>query len=294
MKKIAFLFLTIENINFPAIWDKYLKNNKRKISIYIHAKRPEKVTWHADDVLGKIHETEWGFITRAYLELMAEAFKDAANFKFVTISESCVPIKSFADFYDAATGDEDSWIARMQLTRYDLEHRLSKAEGKPPLQHIMKHAARFCLNREHVEQLLQRSPQLEYFHNMHVGDEFFLSVLQPLKHCKNFAVTYDDWDYVENIKREIKTKIRKLYEKQEKTRDKRIDYGQQIKTLQNHFNDIAKNPKTITDVADDLMKIKKCKSFFYRKFSADSNIGEYWKEIIGASSAAATNTRQKK
>ena len=41
-----------------------------------------------------------------------------------------------------------------------------------------------------------------------------------------------------------------------------------------------KNPKTITDVEPDLENIKKCNSYFYRKFSKESNIADYWKEII--------------
>lgn len=278
MKKIAFLFLTICDINFPKIWNKYLKNNKQKYTIYIHAKYTDKVSWHADDVLAKIHKTEWGFITRAYLELMKKAYDDTDNYKFITISESCVPIQSFTQLYNSATTDPDSWISKMHISKYDKEARLSKTENRPI--NIIKHSARFCLNREHVKQLLDRESQLEYFHNMHVGDEFFLSVLSPIKHYKNFAITFDDWDYVEKQKQEIKIKIQKLYEKQEKIKDKRINYNSEIKTLQNKFQDIAKNPKTIISVENDLMRIKKCQSFFYRKFSQDANIDKYWNEII--------------
>jgi hypothetical protein len=35
MKKIAFLFLIIDNPNFPEIWDKYLDGNEDKYTIYI-------------------------------------------------------------------------------------------------------------------------------------------------------------------------------------------------------------------------------------------------------------------
>ena len=43
-KKIAFLFLTLENPNFPKIWDKYFRSHKDKYSIYIHPKYPELLT----------------------------------------------------------------------------------------------------------------------------------------------------------------------------------------------------------------------------------------------------------
>ena len=42
--KIAFLFLTIDNVKFPKIWDYYFKNNLNKINIYCHPKNPENVT----------------------------------------------------------------------------------------------------------------------------------------------------------------------------------------------------------------------------------------------------------
>jgi len=43
-KKIAFLFLTLSNPNFPDIWDKYFKGNEDKYSIYIHPKNPNEVS----------------------------------------------------------------------------------------------------------------------------------------------------------------------------------------------------------------------------------------------------------
>jgi hypothetical protein len=106
---------------------------------------------------------------------------------------------------------------------------------------------------------------------MQVGDEYFLSVLYPLKNVRDFAVTYDDWEYIDNKKRIIKEK--------QSTVEK---YGSEWKKLQEKYNLIAKSPKTIVNVTldNDLEKIKKCDSYFYRKFSKDSNIQNYWKSII--------------
>ena len=100
MKKIAFLFLILDNPNFPKIWNSYFRNNKNKYSIYIHPKFPEKTVWKKKNIIQNLHETSWGFITEAYLELLKEAYKDPNNYKFITISESCVPIQSFDKFYN--------------------------------------------------------------------------------------------------------------------------------------------------------------------------------------------------
>jgi hypothetical protein len=280
MKKIAFLFLTIDDPNFTNLWDKYFKNNSKKYKIYLHPKYPEKVTWKKSRIIKNLKETAWGFITRAYLELLKEAFKDPDNYKFVTISESCVPIKKFDNFYNEAISDPRSWIKKMNISKYNLEERIGKHKAKTDKiipKEFLKNYARFCLNREHVKLLLEKSEELKFFHNMHVGDEFFLTVLNPLKNVRDFAVTFDDWDYVNIKKAEIKNKIRKLYEIQESTG---INKSKEILNQRSIFDNIAKNPKTIINVEEDLDKIKKCTSFFYRKFSKDSNIEKYWKEII--------------
>ena len=281
MHQIAFLFLILDNPNFTKIWDSYFRGHKDKYNIYIHAKKQEKTLWKSKNIIEKIQETSWGHIVSAYIELFREAYKNPNNMKFLTISESDIPIKSFDTFYDDCISDKRSWIKFLKIKNYNWKERINKQPNQNKPKHFIKHLARFCLNREHVGELLQKSKekQLEFFYKMHVGDEFFLSVLYPINNVRDFAVVYDDWDYIEHEKQKIKNEKRKCYEIQEKTGK---DMSLELKTLQNKFNNIAKSPKTIVDVKDDLEKIKKCKSYFYRKFSKDSNIEKYWKEIINS------------
>lgn len=276
-KKIAFLFLTLDNPNFPNIWNLYLNGNENLYNIYIHPKYPDKVTWHKENIIKNLQDTKWGFITKAYFELLKEAYKNKSNYKFITISESCIPIKSFNDFYKDVINDPRSWIKFLNITRYDLEARINTQSNinKPP--NFIKHYARFCLNRNHVKMLLSKEKELSFFHNMHVGDEFFLSILYPIKNVKNYDVVYDDWDYIKEEVKKLKEKKRILYEKQEKNN---IDLSDKLKILTDKINDIAKNPKTIIKVKDDLKKIKNSNSYFYRKFAKNSDIEKYWKKII--------------
>lgn len=275
MKKIAFLFLTIENPNFPKLWDKYFRNNKDKFTIYLHPKFPDKVTWKRRNIINNLQETGWGFITRAYIELLKEAYKDENNYKFITISESCVPIQSFDNFYSDVINDSRSWIKSMPIKAYDYKARINIQETKPKPKVFLKNYARFCLNREHVKILI--SSELNFFHKMHVGDEFFLSVLYPLKNVKDFDVIYDDWEFVIEKQKQIKNQKRLLYEEQE---IKKINKTKELNELNKEYQAISKNPKTIINVEDDLDKINNCKSYFYRKFSVKSNIEKYWKQII--------------
>jgi 5-bromo-4-chloroindolyl phosphate hydrolysis protein len=109
---------------------------------------------------------------------------------------------------------------------------------------------------------------------MQVGDEFFLSVLYPLTNYKDFAVTYDDWDYVKEQLKNIRSKINIL------KKSNNINKNEKIDQLWKQYDNIGKNPKTIINVSEDIDKIKHCKSYFYRKFDKSSNIEKYWKVLV--------------
>ena len=287
MKKIAFLFLIIDNPNFPKIWDKYLDGNEDKYTIYIHPKYPKKHTWKPNNIIKELKETGWGYITEAYLELFKASIDNKDNYKFITISESCLPIKTFDNFYNDVINDKRSWIKKMKIKNWDMNERVIKHIEKmknndiyiPEIKTMFKHYARFCLNRAHTEQLVKINSKnkLNFYHKMHVADEFFLSILFPLNNYRDFAVTYDDWDYVENERNYINKLIKESYEFKEKFN---IDMDDEIKELKFLRDDLSKNPKTIIDVVPDLNKIIHCKSYFYRKFAKTSNINKYWNILI--------------
>jgi hypothetical protein len=298
--KIAFLFLLIDNPHFPELWDEYFKNNEDKYNLYIHPKYPDKHTWRPNNVIHNIQETAWGFITKAYIELFKEAYKNKENVKFITISESGVPIKSFDIFYNNCLNKENidkSWIKLMKIRKYDYEARLlahinsikesHKKMFIPNSKNIIKHYARFCLRRKDVKKLLiaNEEGKMEFFNTMHVGDEFFLSVITPLnkENYVDYSVTFDDWDYVKNEVKKINELIKQAYDSIENdkiTSKEKNKYLIQIEELTSLKQSIGKNPKTIVDVTEDLENIKNVDSYFYRKFSKTSNISEYWQSII--------------
>ena len=289
MRKIAFLFLVIDNPNFPDIWDKYFKNNQDKYTIYIHPKYPEKHTWKPKNIIRNLKETAWGHIVEAEVSLFKEAYKDKNNYKFITISESCVPIKTFDEFYKDVINDTRSWIKMMKISNYDRNERIlnfiKSIKNKdiiiPTLKSFIKHYARFCLNRGHIEKIINASlnKKMEFFYKMPIGDEFCLTILNLKDNeYKNFAITHDDWDYVKKEIEKLNKLIKECYEIQEKTKK---NMSKEIEDLTKIKNNIAKNPKMITILSDDDLKnIKNTKSYFYRKFSKTSNIDDYWKNII--------------
>jgi hypothetical protein len=281
MKKIAFLFLTLDNPNFTNIWDNYFKNNEDKINIYIHPKYPEKVTWHRECIIKDLKPTAWGFIVDAYKSLFKEALQNKENIKFITISESCVPIKPFTILYnDLIQNENESLIKLLKITKYDFESRLTdEIKKKLGNKNLIKHYARMCLSRHHIKKILMNKDKLNLFIKMHVGDEFFLSSIMPIHNFKDKAITFDDWDYVKKQGDNIKKDIKKLYEEQEK--NKKIDNTDKILKLKEQFNDINKNPKKIFTVSkEDLNNMKNTDSYFYRKFDKESDIEKYIYKFI--------------
>ena len=247
MSKIAFLFLTRDNVHHPEIWEHYLKGHKKKISIYCHPKEPEKVTidWQKEHIIPNLVETGWGFITGAYFELLQEAFKDPRNMKFITISESCVPLVCFQKMYDFICNpkkEKVSYIKKMDISKYDWGARIKTQPNFEQYQ-FFKHYARFCLSRYHVERLLlQHQHFSSFFNNMHVGDEFFLSLLHPRDHVEDKMITYDNWTDVQKEVSQIKQQIAIIMSEAEKKEIRKIN--NQIRKI-SRKNRIAKGKLTL-------------------------------------------------
>ena len=272
--KVAFLFLVLDDPHFPRVWDAYLAGTEARASVYIHAKHPERGAWRRERVIADLRPTAWGRIVEAELALFAAAMADPANAKFLLVSESCLPVKPFAEMYARLTADAaESFVRPMRVKRYDLEARLTPeimgALGARPL---TKHYARACLSRPDVRRLLYKynAPLLRLFAAMPVGDEFFLTTIAPMPRCTPLAVVFDDWASVEAEARALKARVRALYEAQEAGAG---DRSAAIAALQRRFEALAKSPKTFSRLSRaDLRAMARTDSFFYRKFARDSDV----------------------
>ena len=263
--KIAFLFLTIGDIHQPNLWTKYFKDNQHKVSIYTHAKFPEKIVTPWLNVIPTV-DTAWGKITNAYYHLFQEAMKDPDNVKFITISESCIPLKRFDVFYDTITEDiRTSYVKFMKPSEYDINERIKTQPGYEMYEPFIKHYARMCLSRHHVAKLLKEP--FAFFNNMHVGDEFFLTLLHlkpGVDFVKDFEITYDNWDTQEKYK-ELTAEINKLKGQQKSDNSFLIEDKIRIKKALRKV--AANNPRTYTTIGiKELEEALNKESFFWRKF----------------------------
>jgi hypothetical protein len=308
MSKIAFLFLVRDDVNHPEIWENYMKGNEDKISIYCHPKNPEKVKteWLKANIIPNLVLTEWGKITDAYFSLIHEALKNKENKKLIVVSESCVPLRTFDELYRFFLNHDErcSFIRFWRLKEYDIEVRL---KGNKYFNNIhgesiafVKHYARFCLSRYHALKLMNytddmdivsvndyiRNPDLELFNNTEVGDEFFLSILNPKKNVDfivDYEINFDNWERVPLEQEKLTRQIAQLNQENKNIPIKDMMTKlkpnlQKISVLKKRLEGLSHaNPFTYYEVTqDDFFNAKQTNSFFWRKFPTESNIKDFY------------------
>ena len=109
-EKVALLFLTVNELNHPTVWQHQIQLNTPKFSVYVHSANPILHPFFSFYWIKEIVPTSWAIHARAWQELFREAVKDPNNKKFVLLSESCAPLKSLNEIYDDLIKDETSYM----------------------------------------------------------------------------------------------------------------------------------------------------------------------------------------
>ena len=279
--KIAFLFLIINDIYFPEIWEYYFKNNYDKISIYCHPKNPDnvKTPWLKKNIIKNLKKTEWGHFTNAIINLLKTGLDDKDNLKFIIVSESCLPVKSFNKFYNMLSNDPIN-TSYLKLNSFNIEF-FKKHHDKNNLikeNNLIKHSGWWCLSRHHVKKLITHK-DINKFQNIIAGDEYILSLIYPSDNIKNFEMTYANWSYNLNEIEELSNKLKYYYNLKE-SQNTNI-YDKKILKLRIKKSNLGKHPKTY-EILDknEINEIKESSAFFYRKFSEKSNIDKFYKNLL--------------
>ena len=152
-KKIAFCFMIYDSINHEELWNKFFANaDKNKYTIYIHYKENLPLKYFEDNKIKNCIPTAWGdkSLIKASNLLFKTAFEDDdANYKFVLLSNSCIPLKSFDYVYDFLTKDNMGYVN--EGTVFD-RFKESKMYKKNP-NFFGKSSQWVILNREMVQKI---------------------------------------------------------------------------------------------------------------------------------------------
>lgn len=193
MKKIAFCFLIYDEILNEEMWYDFFKDvDVSKYSIYIHYKKDIPLKYFQKYKLKQkdIIPTKYADISLVYAHrrLFECAYLDVDNYKFINISQSCIPLKNFNYVYDKMIGDNNSYF---NICPH--EHSFPRAE--PALkfltrEKIYKSHNWFILNREHVNFCIDNQNQEKYFENVGCPEEHHFITL--IKNNTDSNVIYTD------------------------------------------------------------------------------------------------------
>ena len=202
--KIAFLFLTYNNLKRAEIWDRFFDSkHSDKFTIYNHAKEPEKITdlLLKDKHISEHIETCWGCFgtVEANILMMKQALQDPLNKKFILITDSCIPIVSFNIFYNKIMKDDKSKIDIFYNQEQRYNHIINPSFTYDKF--TKSSAQGLIFNRKHTELLVNSLLQYkDNWKNMGCVDEhYFGNILRELD--SNFELnnnknknTFDIWE----------------------------------------------------------------------------------------------------
>ena len=159
MLKIAFCFLITDKIHNKILWENFFKDvDKSKYSIYIHYKKDVDLNNFNKYKLKNCIPTKWGDITllHAHNILFREAFKDVNNYKLISLSGNCIPLKSFDYIYDFLTKDDNAYFFNNTNNNSCFPRCDSLLEFYPK-DKIKKSSNWFILNRNITENICFKS-----------------------------------------------------------------------------------------------------------------------------------------
>ena len=168
--KLAFLFLTRGPLPLSPLWSAFFERAPRSLyNVYIHAP-PSYVPWDASTGIAALPAgsdnaplppnwryingsvtVEWGDVSMVDAErrLLATALADdPGNARFVLLSESCIPLRSFSIVHDHLMREPRSFVDSFADVQGRYNDRMSD-EGVPASA-WRKGSQFFALNREHA------------------------------------------------------------------------------------------------------------------------------------------------
>lgn len=199
--KIAFCFLTTNDVHKNDIWKDFFSNNEDKYNIYLHSKNPINISsFFKNHIIKSLIPTKWGDVSlvRATLNMFKEALKDKDNKAFVLLSDSCIPLYDFYYIYGDLmfNGKIKNYLSTFKEKNNAVLHRYNQLRDKEFIsyQKFNKVSQWMILNRETVKFLVDHD-HTELYADMFAPDEhYFVNMLDRYKiEYEKRDITYVDW-----------------------------------------------------------------------------------------------------
>lgn len=195
-QKVALLFLTVADLNFPELWMNEIQASRGQYNVYVHSKTPMQHPFFKKHRIKNIVKTTWSQHVKAWQALIKEALKNPENTKFVLLSESCVPLYPLSTIYHVLTKDTFSYVdyKRPWWPRKDAREII-----EIPLKHRYGSSEFMVLSREHAQHVAQDKTVIEIISRHPIDNEAYFPTLFSIKNClgscKNHSYTYVNWEH---------------------------------------------------------------------------------------------------
>lgn len=191
-RKVALLFLTRSDLNQTEVWKNWIDPNL--YIVYNHPKSPPEDPWFSQFEIGENQPTKWGYLLLAQKALLKEALKDASNFKFVFLSESCIPLRTSDEVYQALVSHEKSHMRWGEIWWKNDPRRILK---EFPRKHHLGNHQWIILNRKHAQMIADDDKWIHKAMKHICCDEAypstFFSMRGVLNEFVNELTTFVDW-----------------------------------------------------------------------------------------------------
>lgn len=200
--KIAFLFLTINDLNNGLLWEKFFNGNEQKFNIYSHSKNQSNLTQKLliDSQIKNRVDTTWGDISlvRATNNLLKEAYDNSDNKFFMLLSESCIPLYDFNFIYDLILNNNKS-----SLFYYDWSNTVNSNNRRNKLknikfEHFYKQSQWMLLTRDHVKCILDHDLTTNFEKVTAADEHYYINILKTFHNNFdfeniNYPITFVNW-----------------------------------------------------------------------------------------------------
>jgi hypothetical protein len=198
MKKIALMFLTRDELLNSDIWESFFDD--KIFNVYIHPDADYSLKRFSDFQIPHLGHKKRAYNILASLELLKEAYKNNDNYKFVLLSEDCIPLTSNQDFYNYCIKDNLSNI-RYGPTWLDRGHARFIDEVEKENQ--MANADWWMLNREIANCIIESEEDIINIYSKYVDNgEHAPSTIIHLQgklndnYVKNKDILYENYNFI--------------------------------------------------------------------------------------------------
>ena len=193
-QKIAFLFLVRGPLPLRPLWEWFLQGQQDRASVYVHASRHNyrlnvsrgSAFWGSQVAGTKV---EWGDMNmvRATRRLLASALEDPSNQRFVLVSESCIPIRSFDFVHSYLFAGNRSFLTTHPVLdhwRYPMPYLFWKGMDQKlvPPEKFRKGSQWFALTRQHAVAIVKDETYYPEFarSGTEIPDESYIQTIIPM------------------------------------------------------------------------------------------------------------------